>query len=397
MKNIYKTFIVLAAAISMCGCAQKDDGDLGHHHHDHAHSPAHKHSEAEGHDHDEEEGEKEARAGEIVLEPEIAEKFGVATSKASIGDFNEVIEVSGQIVDTPHSSSMVSAPTSGIVKFAPGIMPGKQVAAGAVVARVSASGMSGGDSNAAAKAAFDAAKKELDRLQPLYAEKLVTASTYQAAVQAYEIAKAGYSSQAASGAARAVTSGVITELLAQEGQYVNAGDAIANVSSNVSLTLRADLPEKYYNQLSDISTANIVLPYSGAVVSLDSLGGKRESSGRAVSATRGYLPVFFSFSNNGEVLPGSYVQVKLIGASRNGVLSVPASALSEQQGAYFVYERLDDECYRKIPVRIGMNNGSQVEILSGLKGDEEIVSDGVMGVRLAESSGVVPEGHSHNH
>lgn len=369
----------MGAVVAMCSCAKKDDGDLGHHH---------EHAE-EAHD--------ETDSGEIVLEPETAEKFGVQTSKTARGAFNEVIRVSGQIVDAPNSSSVVSAPTSGIVHFNSGIVPGKELRKGAPVARISAAAVTGGDTNAAAKAALDAAKRELDRITPLYEEKLVTARAYQDAVQAYETAKASYSSAAASGAAVAATGGVITQLMVQEGQYVNAGDPIAAISGNASLTLRADLPEKYYSQLPFISDANIELPYSGEVLPLGELGGKRVSSGEAVSATRGYVPVYFTFSNNGRVLPGSYVQVNLIGSGRDGVISVPASALSEQQGAYFVYEKLDDECYRKIPVRIGMNNGKDVEIVSGLGEGVEIVSEGVIGVRLAESSGVVPEGHSHNH
>ena len=36
-------------------------------------------------------------------------------------------------------------------------------------------------------------------------------------------------------------------------------------------------------------------------------------------------------------------------------------------------------------------------IASGLKGGERVVTRGVTAVRLAETSGVVPEGHSHNH
>ena len=121
------------------------------------------------------------------------------------------------------------------------------------------------------------------------------------------------------------------------------------------------------------------------------------SAPASVSSQRGYVPVYFDFANDGSFIPGSYVNVKLLGQPRQDVLSVPVSAVSEQQGAHFIYERLDEDCYRKIPVKLGMSDGINVEILQGLKGGEDIVSEGMVAVRLAESSGVAPEGHSHNH
>ena len=63
----------------------------------------------------------------------------------------------------------------------------------------------------------------------------------------------------------------------------------------------------------------------------------------------------------------------------------------------YVFVRIDDDCYRKLPVRTGSNDGQRIEILSGLDGGEDVVVTGTTTVRIAESSGVIPEGHNHNH
>ena len=55
------------------------------------------------------------------------------------------------------------------------------------------------------------------------------------------------------------------------------------------------------------------------------------------------------------------------------------------------------EHYAKIPVRTGASDGSRTEILSGLSEGTPYVSSGVQAVRLAETSAVAPQGHSHNH
>lgn len=379
----YLTCMISASALCLClalsSCRAKDDGDLGHHHH-----------------HNEEAAHKDAH-GEITLDPHMASHFGVKASKAEPGDFHSVVTVSGQIVDSPSSSAIISAPASGILKYAPGISQGSKISAGTKVASISASQMQGGDQNAVAKANLDAAKKELDRVAPLHADGIVSTRDYNLAEQAYEQAKAAYSSAAASGAVKSPKAGVIVSMQAQEGQFVNAGDPIATVASTTSLTLRADLPEKDYAMLPHLTNANVQAPYSDDWISLSSLGAKRISATEPSSSQRGYVPVYFDFANDGSFIPGSFVNVKLLGQSRHGVICVPISAVSEQQGAYFVYEQIDEDCYRKIPVKLGQSDGINVEVTHGLKGGENIVGEGMVAVRLAESSSVAPEGHSHNH
>ena len=78
-------------------------------------------------------------------------------------------------------------------------------------------------------------------------------------------------------------------------------------------------------------------------------------------------------------------------------MTVPNSALSEQQGQYFVYEQVHPEVYMKVPVTIGESDGRRTEILSGIEPGKTIVTQGVTTVRLAETSGNIPEGHSHSH
>ncbi len=120
-------------------------------------------------------------------------------------------------------------------------------------------------------------------------------------------------------------------------------------------------------------------------------------SGSTVVADRaGYLPVYFSFDNNGKAVPGAFAEVYLVGTPRHNVISVPAEAISEQQGTLFVYVRLDEECYEKRPVITGQSDGVNVEIVSGLNPGEDVVTAGMTFVKLAETTGVVPEGHHHH-
>lgn len=359
-------------------------------HDDHAaqHENAAKEVVADDHNH----------SDEIILSHSMAERFGVKTAKLTPGMFNEVIKVSGQIVPAPDDQVVISAQSSGIVTFAHGITPGCRVNSGATIATLSSKGFSGGDTNEATAIALNAAKKELDRITPLYKEGIVSQKDYNAAEQAYEQARASHSGSKSGSVATAPVSGSITQLLVQQGEYVTAGQPIAVISRNSRLTLRADLPEKYYSLMPQINAANFRTTYNDTIVSLAKLNGKLISSSSANSVSQpGYVPVYFSFDNDGSVIPGAYAEVYLLGQSRDNVLTIPLDALTEHQGKYFVYTRLDEEGYQKHLVTVGSNDGQEVEILSGLHPGDDVVVAGAIAVKLAETSNVVPEGHSHNH
>lgn len=403
---MHKTYILLfAGALSLCiyGCRSNQDNELSHHH-NHSHATEHQHEKGHEHGlHDEdldETGSNEATPddGEISLSQAAAERFGVATETIHPSTFYDVLKVSGVIAPSPSEEAIIAAPTSGIITFTKGIDRGAKVAAGSTIAIVKSSGISGGDQNKAAKAAYDAAKRELDRLTPLYEDRLVTASEYNAALKAFEEANATYSARAAAGMISSPINGVLTSIDATQGQYIETGMAVATVSASSKLTLRADVPEKYYGRISSFVDATIGLPYSNHTLTLSDVNGHRIASGEAArTSTPGYVPVYFTFDNDGNILPGSNVEVYLKGKELDNVISVPLTALSEQQGQLYVFIKLDEDCYRKVPVKTGMSDGKRIEILSGIKSGDNVVVAGTTTVRIAESSGVVPEGHSHNH
>lgn len=408
MKLQYILLLSAAVLFGATGC-HRETNELGHHHHSHSgHNDAegHEDHDHEGHDHEHEGHEghvhgsesKEHEADVIVLDPSVAARLGVATDTASVKAFNQVVKVSGRILPAAEGNAVVSAPTSGILRLNKSINVGSDVKAGTLIGYVSAEGVSGGDANRAAKVELDAAKAEFDRVSALYADRLVTLAQYNAAKAAFDRAKAAYSAPAASGRATSPISGVITSLSANSGQYVETGAPIATVASSSRLTLRADVPFKSYRDVADASDARICVPSTGVNTRVSELDGRRADAGNSTAgASAGYVPVTFSLRNDGSLIPGSAVEVYLLGKGSRQALTVPKSAIVEQQGTYFVFIRLDEDCYRKVPVSTGPSDGQYVEILSGLHGGEQVVSAGTTAVKLAQSSGNVPEGHSHSH
>ena len=54
------------------------------------------------------------------------------------------------------------------------------------------------------------------------------------------------------------------------------------------------------------------------------------------------------------------------------------------------------KCYQKREVKTGADDGARVEILSGLKEGEKLVTQGAIHVKLASASNAIPA-HTHNH
>lgn len=360
-----KILIYMLPALLLAGCGGHTDG---------AHAPAAEDA-ADGH-------------GELIeLADEQAARLGVEVDTIQPGEFADAIRCSGVIERSAADAATATAPAAGIVTLAPGITVGATVGRGALIATVNPSAVSGGDQNRAAKAALDAARREVERLTPLMADRLATAAEYNAAVAAYEAAKAAYSPAAGTGRVVAPRAGVITAVAAADGTYVQPGQAVATVAGDNRLTLHAEITGDNAPRLASITDARI------GDFTLSRHGGRKEG----VSSENGYACIFFSFDNDGSRLPGSGVEVYLLGVARPGVIAVPLGAISEQQGEYYVYLKHSPGHYEKAPVSLGASDGLRVEITSGLKGGETVVTAGATTVRLAESSGAVPEGHSHSH
>ena len=238
-------------------------------------------------------------------------------------------------------------------------------------------------------------------MKELVKNKIVSDKDFAQAKQSYENARLSYEalSKNHSAIGQSITApiaGYVKSILVKEGDYVTIGQPLVSVTQNRRLFLRAEVSEKYYPYLRTISSANFQTPYNNQVYELKALNGKLLSFGKAAGDNSFYVPVTFEFDNKGEVIPGSFVEVFLLSSTMENVLSLPRTALTEEQGLYFVYLQESKEVYRKQEVKTGAEDGLRVEILSGLKPGDRVVTQGAYHVKLASASNAIPA-HNHSH
>lgn len=416
-RPLYIVLSLLLAVTTGCGSKSGSIHDHDHEHdHDHDHGSEHVHSEDHDHDHDHEghshddhdghdhEGEHGDEHGPdvIVLAPEKAHASGVKADTVTAGTFNSVIKTSGRVLPAAGEETTVAATVGGIVKFTRPLTEGAEIGRGTPVVTISTASLPDGDIVRRTRIAYEQARAEYERAESLLADRLVTKRDFEAAKAEYERASLAYEAagKGRAGGGVSVSSpsgGFVKQLMVKEGDYVEMGQPIMTVTKNRNLHLRADVAERDFPELRNITSARFRPAYSSdKIYDLADMGGKVVSYGRTPGAGGAFIPVTFEFNNTGDILPDSYAEVYLIGRPKTGVVSVPVDALSEEQGVFFVYVREDEDCYRKREVKTGLNDGSRVEILSGLAPGEVVVTEGTVYVRLAGASASIP-GHTHNH
>ena len=400
-KYVYAGVLGLLISCSCTSCSNHDHEADEHNHalenHDHA---AENHAHATGdHDHEAEAGKR--NPDEVVMTPEKAKAAGVESAVIEAGSFRRVIVTGGHISSAQGHEATVVASVAGVVSFSQPVTEGMKVGAGSPLFSISAEHLQNGDPVKRARIAFETAKKEYDRAAKLVDRKIVSQKDFNAIKENYETAKIAYEALAVNKNGKGVAvkspiAGYVKACLVTEGDYVNVGQPLMSVTQTNRLQLKADVSERYYPVLHSIVSANFKTPYSDTAYTLDNLNGKLLSYGRAAGDASFYVPVTFEFDNRGDILPGSHVEVYLLSDALPNVISVPVTALIEEQGVHSVYIQLDADCYRKQEVKLGLSNGNEVEIISGLHGGERVVTKGAYQVKLASANNAIP-GHTHNH
>lgn len=369
--------------------------------HDHEHEGHNHESEGEGHEGHDHGSENAGHSDEIILPKAKADAAGVRVSTIEPGTFEQVIKTSGQILAAQGDESVAVATVPGVVTFRGKVTEGMSVGKGAALVTISSSNIADGDPVQRARIAYDISKKEYERMKALVKNKIVSDKEFAQAEQNFENARISYEALAKNHSAggQAVTSpisGFVKNILVKEGDYVTIGQPLVSVTQNRRLFLRAEVSEKYYPYLRAISSANFRTPYDNKVYELRELSGRLLSFGKATGENSFYVPVTFEFDNKGDIIPGAFVEIYLLSAPMENVISLPRTALTEEQGLFFVYLQLDEEGYKKQEVTLGADNGKSVQILSGVKAGDRVVTTGAYQVKLASASNAIPA-HSHEH
>lgn len=348
---------------------------------------------------------EETANSDITYLKEQAWKVEFANAAVTKQPFSNIIKTNGQILSAPGDEMMVIAKASGMVLFSGNkTIIGSEVNAGTNLFTVAGADITEGNIDAKykeAKANFEKAKIDYERATELSKDKIVSQKDFQQTKLVFDNAQTTFNAIAKNYSSRgqvvlANMSGFVKNIFVNEGQFVEAGAPLATISRNKKLILQVNVSQKYFNDLSSITSANFKTAESETVFSTAQLNGRIISFGRSATEHSPFIPITFEFDNTRNLIPGSVVEVYLKSIPIPGALVIPVTSLLEEQGNFFVYVQTGGESFQKREVKIGASDGTMVQLLSGTAEGERVVTKGAYQIKLATAAGTLPA-HGHEH
>lgn len=323
------------------------------------------------------------------------------------------IIASGELMAAADGEATVAAPLSGVLAVArPLPYLGKRVAKGEVIALIEPpirpDGGAGQLSSAHAEARnrVTLARQEYERAQRLYETKIAPRRRVEEAAVALDNAKAALAPLERSAAllggdgsgrlaVRAPVSGTVVELFSGTGRGIEAGQPIVRIVNTGTLWLKTSLPAIDAGRLPRQPLASFTVAGQSASFK----AGRLVSVGDMLDPQSRTLPVLFSVPNpDARLKVGMFATVSLSTASVTESLVLPADALTEDEGRFFVFLQTSGERFSRREVQPGTRNGSLVQILKGLDDHDRVVVKGSYYVKQAVSAGAKEDphaGHAH--
>lgn len=347
-----------------------------------------------------------SKTNTLVFTKEQSWKIDFATELPKREAFGQIIKTTAQVQSSQGDEILVSAKTNGIVmSSSDNVLEGKAVSSGQVLFSISGNSLANNNSAVRyqeAQSNFEKAKSDYERLTELAKDKIVSEKELLNAKKEFDNAKLVYDKLSANFSASGQSvaspmSGFVKQLFVKNGQYVESGQPIMSISQNKTLLLIADVQQKYASILGTINSANIRTVHDNETYTLEQLNGKILSFGKNTNNDNYLIPVSLEIDNKGSFVSGGFVELYLKTLSNMQALTIPNSALMEEQGNYFVFVQITPELFEKREIKLGATDGLKTEILHGVAKNERIVTRGAILLKLSQASGALDAHSGHVH
>ena len=342
---------------------------------------------------------------EISYLKEQAWKVDFAIEQVKRQAIHDVIRTSGEIQSVKGEERIISAKSSGIVFFRnKNLQEGKEIRRGQGLFTISSKGLVNANLEEkfqVAKARVEQTKADFERAEKLLKQQIIGQKEYEKRKADFTVAEAefqtltnGYNTGGQS--VSASMTGIVKDLMVSDGQFVEEGTPLIRITNNRRLLLQAEVSQKYLPVLSTIQTANFKTPYQEEVQSIAEYNGKVVSFGKMIEQGQNFVPVLFELDNVRDLIAGSFAELFLLTKPISNALVIPKSALMQDYSSNYVYVQTGGENFEKRAIKSGIDDGVNIQVLSGVEEGEWVVTRGAYQIKMASMSSSIPvHGHSH--
>jgi membrane fusion protein (multidrug efflux system) len=234
-----------------------------------------------------------------------------------------------------------------------------------------------------AEAAHQKAQADLERVERLHAQQIVSDDRLESARVSAKAARAAYvMAQEAlkNSAVIAPFSGSVAEKNGEVGEYYNAmmgGPSVYRLVKVDTVKALIGVPESEVPRVSLGQEARLTVEtYPDRI-----FRGTVTRVGLDIDRYSRTLEVEISAANpEGFLKPGMLTDIQLVVARRQGVLTIPQKAVIRDMGLEHVFV-VEDTVAMKREVVTGATQDGRIEIREGLQGDERVVVEGQFGLK----------------
>jgi membrane fusion protein (multidrug efflux system) len=174
---------------------------------------------------------------------------------------------------------------------------------------------------------------------------------------------------------RAPFSGTIGLRSVSKGSYINPGTNIARLVNLDMLKAEFSIPEKYSSQIQ--KGQRVIINYDNTrnfEAQIYAVEPKINLNTRTVTAKA----VFQNTDNS--LMPGSFVNVKIILKQYEKAIQIPTSALIPELGGQKVYKY---QAGKAVPVKVetGVRGNENVQVVTGLQMGDTLITSGLLNLR----------------
>ena len=245
-----------------------------------------------------------------------------------------------------------------------------------------------------AQARFEEAKRQRDRIVPLFEQNAASRRQRDEAVSQFEVTQASVEAARAQLRSaelnlgytdvRAPISGLTSREARSEGSLVQAGSEASLLTRIVQvhpIYVEFAVPEAEAARIrrsADRLVAKLLLDGTQA----DAVAGRLSFVDTSVEQGSGTVRVRAEFDNaDRRIVPGQFVRVRVEGLAEPDAVAVPRKAVMSSAQGHFVWIVGADDTVQVQPIRLQGDAGDLALIQEGLQGGERVVVEGLLKVR----------------
>lgn len=305
----------------------------------------------------------------------------ITTFQVKKDTFTHYLELQGNV--TTKQNLVIYPEYSGVLTRVY-VTEGQRVSKGQTLAKIDDGGLS--QQAAQLQIQADLAKTTFERQERLWNQKIGSEIQYLQAKSNYEAQQKAVSQlnqQISKTVVKAPFSGVIDDVISEQGSVVSPGQSMLFRIVNLSdMYVETDVPERYLTNVTKGKDVEINLPILGKTVN-----GKIRQAGDFINPANRTFKVEVSLPNKDKtVKPNLTAKLKINDYTNQEAILIPLSIISENaEGEQYVFTISDKEDTKanakKVIIETGKTQGDYIEVLSGIKDGDEIIDEGARSVR----------------